>query len=571
MANVASAATVDNLIEQMRQQGSVLNGWDIVFNMTESAVNEIFGMVYRKLPSGPWKELQLRYCETFPDPSSDGILACYTRVEIVLSSPQLSIVPNAKQLMRIDFKASGLVHTASTSVDASFDPSRDADFASPALKWHTVENSNTSFSAIVPLSVVEGSVIGTSAAYASVLDFPAGSFESPLFADMDHADTLQVQLRLYFATNKVRYMIQGISSSVVNQLPDLTPRSFRIASLATNSGRRLLQLFIATTGPLRDNLTIQVNEPVPDGSDLSIMLDKRISDELGGADISLVNLFTAENLIFPASGLIQLGANYTPYDRVILGRFLLAPHVTIKSGDQQHVTRQGLDIPGGTARFAPLAVTVTDAFGSPLAGIPVRFVGVGSPTMAVQLQPIGASDAVAVTDNTGTAVLNQMGGNSVVAYYNDGVLTVTASTGDGASAVFHLTVDPQKAPPILPGAKVNIVEGNKQTVGRSPERGIPSGVAKFAPLKVQVVDAHGVPIPNALVNFSPGNHPSSMAVQLHPSGASPVTVLSDAQGIAVLNAMSSSGAWAYYATGTFNVTASVAGGAQQAVFQLTAV
>jgi len=574
MASVQSAATVDNLIEQMRQQGSVLNGWDIVFNMTESAVDAIFGMVYRKTPAGPWKNIQLSYCQTYPDPVSpdDGQLACYTVVDIALTSPQLTLLPDDRQQMRIQFNASGTIRTASKQVAASFDPARDANADDPGLAWRMVQNENTTFTAEVPLSVVAGSVVGTPYAYTSVLDFPAGSFHSPLFAGMAHEDELQLQLKQYFATNNVRYVIQGISSSVVNQLPDLTPRSFRIASLVTNSGRRMLQLFIATTGPLRDNLTVQVNEPIPDGSDLTMLLDKRISDELGSADLSQINLFTAQNLIFPGAGLIQLGANYAPYDRVILGNFQLAPRTTVKSGDQQHVTRQGYSIPGGFAAFAPLAVSVADALGSPLAGVPVYFACSGQPRgMAVQLMPGGDNKATVVTDANGTAVLQAMGGDSVHAYYDDGSFTITAGADDGNKAAFHLTVDPQKAPPILPGSRVIVLEGNGQSRGRSPNSGILSGIAKFAPLKVQVVDANGVSIPNALVNFSPGNHSGSMAVQIHPSGAQPVTIPTDGQGIAVLNVMLGDGVWAYYSTGAFNVTASVAGGAQAAVFQLAVI
>ena len=52
-----------------------------------------------------------------------------------------------------------------------------------------------------------------------------------------------------------------------------------------------------------------------------------------------------------------------------------------------------------------------------------------------------------------------------------------------------------------------------------------------------------------------------MAVQVHPSGATPASVVTDQNGRATLNLMPGGhGVWAYYASGGFQVTAAVANG-----------
>lgn len=79
-------------------------------------------------------------------------------------------------------------------------------------------------------------------------------------------------------------------------------------------------------------------------------------------------------------------------------------------------------------------------------------------------------------------------------------------------------------------------------------------------MTVQLADSNNNSIPNAPVNFSIGNHPKSMAVQIHPTGAQPVTVVTGQNGHAVLNKMLGSSVSAYYSAGQFKIVVSVAGG-----------
>jgi hypothetical protein len=143
----------------------------------------------------------------------------------------------------------------------------------------------------------------------------------------------------------------------------------------------------------------------------------------------------------------------------------------------------------------------------------------------------------------------------VSCYYGSGAFQVTAACQGGAQgATFNLTTDPAAPPPPHPGAVVTIVAGDGQRVGRSGMN------AMFAPMQVAVKDAQGHPLPGVDVSWMPSG-PGEMAVQVDPSGASPEVIPTDANGMSILNQMPGGySVYAYYATGSFTVVASVLGG-----------
>jgi hypothetical protein len=115
--------------------------------------------------------------------------------------------------------------------------------------------------------------------------------------------------------------------------------------------------------------------------------------------------------------------------------------VSIVSGDHQSVPRTGLDIPGGRASFAPLQVKVVDTAGQPVSGATIGFaVGSNPAGMAVQMHPLYGGGLRVVTDGSGIATLNQMGGNSMTCYYAMGNFTITATPDGGNQVSFSLNV-----------------------------------------------------------------------------------------------------------------------------------
>ena len=536
----------------MKQNGPVLNGWDVVFNMLEEPVNKIFQMQFIAAANSAWKDIALEYGQVFPNPGGDGQVAVYTAINMTLMHPSLQIVGKNQNIAKVHFDVTGTLETTTGLVDDRFDPAQHPKPDSAGRTWTSRKTpfERVTFEATVPLTLIQGGVAGNQDV---VLDFPSGSFTSPVFMQAKDPNRLVSELKTYFATRGVRYIINEVRNNTPRQSPQLTPRVFKLNTVTTNSGKNVLQLYVATDSPEPRILTINVNEPVPDGYGFSLMISQRIVKQLGSGITQGASLFALENLIFPGDRLLQLGPEYSPADLLALGHFQLAPQFVIAAGDGQSVVRQGNQVPGGMARFGALQVIVKNAMNTRLAGEPVLFsVGTRPAMMAVQFDGSGSSSVTVGTNQDGIATLG-----GLTCYYDQGPFSIIAGAGGGQTE-FHLTVAPTPPPPVVTGGKLNIVAGDHQTASRGGNT-VPGGIAKFAPLQVRLNDSTGKPVPNFGVAFNPGSHSGSMAVQVDPSGATPHIAMTDGGGVATLNAMGGSSVSCYYADGPFTVLASVAG------------
>jgi hypothetical protein len=240
--------------------------------------------------------------------------------------------------------------------------------------------------------------------------------------------------------------------------------------------------------------------------------------------------------------------------------------ISIVAGNLQSIPRTNPEvIPGGQAKFAPLKVKIADQAGKPVPNAAVAFSAGACPAdMAVQIDPYGANTVTCTAGNDGIATLDHMLGCSVYGYYDVGDFNIIASIADGSKVTFSLNIAQTPPSPPLPNVTLAIISGDMQHQSRTVGS-VPGGTACFQPLQVKIVDASGVPVSGAYVNFSPGAHPASMAVQVHPCGGVPATAITDGGGMATLNYMpGGTGVWCYYDKGQAGVIASVAGGPQVA-------
>jgi hypothetical protein len=110
---------------------------------------------------------------------------------------------------------------------------------------------------------------------------------------------------------------------------------------------------------------------------------------------------------------------------------------------------------------------------------------------------------------------------------------IVAGTQNGIKQ--NISLDDTPTPPRkpLPDTILEIISGDNQSEVR--DGGTYGGKARHRQLQVKLKDASSRPMPNELVDLSPGSHPGHMAVQVDPRGATPAAVLTDAEGIATLN------------------------------------
>lgn len=303
----------------MSRGASVLNGWDAVLNIDEDVVNQIFQAQFKQSAQANWKDITIAFCQAFPNPSGSGKLAVYTNVCLTLATPSLVFLGNNQAFVEVSFKATGRTGTASKPVPASFDAGKDADAGDPHLDWSYSPFSNIDFTGKVPLSAIAGAAQTGGAATEFVLDFPSGSFTSPVFGQVKDPDELHLQLKNYLQTHDVQYVINTIRTDLLDQVPQMAPRSFRIAVLTTNEKKNVFQIFIATQNPVQRDLTIGVNEPIPDGYRLAVMFNRNIAGQLKTSLMVQAWLFMESNLIFPGRTSLSLGPQFTPDDALILG------------------------------------------------------------------------------------------------------------------------------------------------------------------------------------------------------------------------------------------------------------
>ena len=128
----------------------------------------------------------------------------------------------------------------------------------------------------VALSKVSGIVTppsgqgSSSETHTVVLDFPAGAFtlnqfevDPPNWDPNHHAAVISNALASYYATNDIKYQVQTINYTNLNQDVALQPSKFVLNALTTNAGNNILQILIATTGDVQHAHTITLNEPIP--------------------------------------------------------------------------------------------------------------------------------------------------------------------------------------------------------------------------------------------------------------------------------------------------------------------
>lgn len=208
------------------------------------------------------------------------------------------------------------------------------------------------------------------------------------------------------------------------------------------------------------------------------------------------------------------------------------PVVTVVSGDAQTAAREPGPSRPYRAYFAPLAVSVTDAAGKPMAGMEVAW-RCGSPRIACQMEYGGRVPTITRTDASGRAVLDRFDGHSLMAWDDDGPLSVTASAGNGM-ALFTLLV---ATPP--PTQTLRIVAGDGQQAGIVPGAMPNGGSATFGPVSVAVYDAAGKPVAGEEVRF--WCEPAAIYCQLTPQGSQELVAVSGADGIATLSAADPAG------------------------------
>jgi hypothetical protein len=276
----------------MYNNQAVLKGWDVVFNVLEDPVNAFLAKQYKADHQSGGMTVDVGFCQgPFPTPDQ-RYFASFTKLEVVLGGPLLQFQQNNHDFVTVTQAIlSGFIQTGSMYVPEDWDPTKSCNIDDPGISWGAQKAIDVSQSPYVEGSVALGQVQGLvqpaipgSTTHSVVLDFADGSFVAKnLTVNTDDAQ-LNLELTDWFVTHEIQYIINTIDFSDITTLPALQPSKFMLNVLTTNadggsSPRNILQQFVTTSGVQQSNLTINVNQPIPDGSDCSLMINTKIMFE----------------------------------------------------------------------------------------------------------------------------------------------------------------------------------------------------------------------------------------------------------------------------------------------------
>lgn len=266
-ALAASAPGGDPSAMLAAMQGkSCLMGWDAVFSYTEDKINAFLLAQYNALKKADKGHLVIPlHTDTTPPDPKTGI-ATYTTWQMTLSAPRVEFASGNNQYATVYMEMLdatyeyGFVMPNGEKIKQTF-------FPPPPLP------SDAYIKGQVTLSNVQGSVTNQ---HSVVLNLPAGSWN----ISMTDVDTGNPQFNAFLttqlATVSTAYELGTLDLTANPTLPALTPTAFEFNVIETNSGRNLLQLFIVTDGVAPSQLSLSVPEPVPAGSDCSLLISSRI-------------------------------------------------------------------------------------------------------------------------------------------------------------------------------------------------------------------------------------------------------------------------------------------------------
>jgi len=276
---MADSPTLTYLLNQMYQDKEVLNGWDAVLNVLESAINQFFLAQYREKTSG-----QMTIAQVFCGPrltSPHGAYCVVTQFSFTLGLPRFVFTGNSNTVTVTQAIESGSTRSGTMDVDAGFQPASCGCVPNdPRVTWGPVQSidvgSNPTIMATVQLTSVTGLINPTT--HTIVLDFATGAFTvNNITLQGVTSQELSDQIKSWFATSDMTYQVASLDFADGSSNPTLTPTQFQFNVIKTNSGNIIVQLLITTNGSPSAGIPI-VLEPIPtaSGYTCSLMISSRI-------------------------------------------------------------------------------------------------------------------------------------------------------------------------------------------------------------------------------------------------------------------------------------------------------
>lgn len=307
----SSMPSVATLLSQM-QGKTILNNWDVVFNMSLENINEILKKQFDEFKAND-KEYGGRVDAIYSTPGAViGTIRTYNQChfDFKYGYPQLEFLANSHDTARLLMQiTTGMMEAGIKYLGDNTERNKmylemtaeSAGLSPEAVKLKIIEGKemllleffnpkiilkqNTSFlQAIIQLKTMKGLVKENEKILSVSLDMEEGTFSAKnIEIEMDdmQKEAFSQAVKAYFSNHQVVFVINSIDLTDITTLPDLKPNQFLFKILKTQKGNDILQLFIQTKNRKvfdysQTFISTDVPEPIPEGSKTSIMINSRL-------------------------------------------------------------------------------------------------------------------------------------------------------------------------------------------------------------------------------------------------------------------------------------------------------
>ncbi|HEX3148041.1 MAG TPA: hypothetical protein VHR66_08145 [Gemmataceae bacterium] len=258
------------LVAAMNKQGSALNGWDVVFNLSLPRINAAMREQYDQFKADPKFKNVIDVTTSEPIPGTK--LRVDRRFYMEYGYPSLQFP--ADQPMNVSLEMAILGSSFLETITFQ-DGKQIGDDKQP------LGGKGEMLQAIIPMGKVAGLVNNNKQILSVVVEMAQGSFTAKNMNLTDEvALEFNTKVKAYFVANPVRYLINSLDLTNITTLPALTPSQFVFKSLIPKTNRPCLQLYITTAGRAALNYSQaqlnNIDDPIPEGSECSLMISSKV-------------------------------------------------------------------------------------------------------------------------------------------------------------------------------------------------------------------------------------------------------------------------------------------------------
>lgn len=300
--------SISTLLSQMSGK-SVLNSWDVVFNMSLSKINNVLKSQYESLKINDQEYGGKISTNTSIKGANIGNIETYIlqKFNINYGYPELVFLVNEGSTGKLEMQiTSGTVQNGSKYIGEEDDRAllealaKKAGLPPDAVKKETIGGkeklvlqyyndpnpleTKATLQAVIKIGQVKGLINGNQNILSVVLNMGKGTF-SAKDIQIDMSDEQKIAfsdaVKAYFVAHPVNFIINSLDLTGITTLADLKPHQFLFKALKTQNGNEMLQLFIQTNKRETFNysqtyISTDVPDPIPEGSEASLMINSRI-------------------------------------------------------------------------------------------------------------------------------------------------------------------------------------------------------------------------------------------------------------------------------------------------------